>query len=362
MSAENSENQLINLDFLQKFVDAPSPTGSEEPAQRLYRTYLKDIADEITTDVMGNVDAVLNPSGSPRILLMGHVDEVGLQVRYISDKGFIYFNSLGGLDAHLLPSKRITILAKSGDIFGVIGKKAIHLQESEERIKVIKIKDQYIDIGARNREEVEALGIQIGDPIVFNDKFAYIGNNGDVVCRCFDDKIGAFIIAEVLRHLKNENITASVHAVSSVQEEIGTRGAIVSTFGINPDIGIAFDVTHTSDSPDIKESEIGIKKLGGGPAIVRGPNINPKLFDLIVETAKDENIPLQISAYPGATGTDARSIQMSRTGVVTALIGIPNRYMHSMTEIVNLKDVNMIVKLVIALIKKITPDTLFIPE
>ncbi len=362
MNSENFEDQIINLDFLQEFVDAPSPTGSEEPAQRLYRAYLKDIADEIHTDVLGNVDAVLNPSGSPRIVLMGHVDEVGLQVRYISDKGFIYFNALGGLDAHLLPSKRVTILTKSGEIFGVIGKKAIHLQESEERTKVIKTKDQYIDIGGRSREEVEKMGINIGDPIVFNDKFAYIGNNGDVVSRCFDDKVGAFIIAEILRHLKNENISISIHAVSSVQEEIGTRGAIVSTFGINPDIGIAFDVTHTSDTPGIKESDFGIKKLGGGPAIARGPNANPKLFDLMVETAKEESIPLQIGAYPGPTGNDARSIQMSRAGVATAVIGIPNRYMHSMTEIVNLNDVNMIVKLIVAVIKKITPETSFIPE
>ncbi|MCF2138745.1 MAG: M42 family metallopeptidase [Candidatus Lokiarchaeota archaeon] len=357
-----SFDETINLEFLKKFVNAPSPTGSEEPAQKLYQDYLKDIADEIKTDVLGNVDAVLNPNGKPRIVLMGHVDEVGLQVRYISDKGFIYFNPLGGLDAHLLPSKRITILAKSGNIFGVIGKKAIHLQEPDERKKVIKIQDQYIDVGARSREEVEKMGIQIGDPIIFNDSFAYLGNNGDVVSRCFDDKIGAFIIAEVLRYLKQENIEASIHAVSSVQEEIGTRGAVVSAFSVDPDVGIAFDVTHTSDTPGIKEADLGIKKLGGGPVIVRGPNINPKLYELFVKTAEELEIPLQISAASRPTGTDARSIQMTRAGVATGLIGIPNRYMHSMTEIVNLKDVEQIVKLTVAVIKKITKDTSFIPE
>lgn len=358
----STEENFLNLAFLQKFIDAPSPTGAEEPAQRLYREYLKDVADEITTDVLGNVDAILNPNGSPRIVLMGHVDEVGLQVRYITDKGFIYFNPLGGLDGHLLPSKRVRILSKDGEIKGVIGKKAIHLQESEERTKVVKIKDQYIDIGARSKEEVEKLGICIGDPIIFADKFAYLGNNGDIVSRCFDDKIGAFIVAETLRQLKTMNIDASVHAVSSVQEEIGTRGAIVSSFGIKPDVGIAFDVTHTSDIPGVKESEIGTKVLGGGPSITRGPNVNEKLFDLMVETAKEQEIPLQITAHSRPTGTDARSIQMSQSGVATALIGIPNRYMHSMTEIVNLKDVEQCVKLTVALVKKITKSTSFIPE
>lgn len=358
-----NEDNFLNLEFLQKLVDAPSPTGAEEIAQNMFREYLKDAADEFHTDVLGNVDAVLNPGGSPKIMLMAHVDEVGLQVRYISDKGFIYFNQLGGLDAHLLPSKRVSILTKSGtEILGVIGKKAIHLQEPDERKKVIKLKDQYIDIGARSREEVEKLGINIGDPIVFNDKFSNLGNNGDIVSRCFDDKIGVFIIAEVLRHLKKESISAAVHCVSSVQEEIGTRGAIVSSFNVNPDVGIAFDVTHTSDTPGVKEVDIGIKKLGAGPVVVRGPNINPKLFSLIVETADELNIPLQISAYPRPTGTDARSIQMTRGGVATGLIGIPNRYMHSMTEIVNLKDVQAIVKLTVSLVKKITGDTSFIPE
>ena len=358
-----SDDNFLNLKFLQNLINTPSPTGAEEPAQKLFREYLKDVADEFHTDVLGNVDAILNPNGTPKIMLMAHIDEVGLQVRYISDKGFIYFNQLGGLDAHLLPSKRVTIITKSGaHILGVIGKKAIHLQEPDERKKVIKLKDQYIDIGARSREEVEKLGINIGDPVVFKDKFSYLGNNGDIVSRCFDDKVGVFIIAEVLRHLKQESISAAIHAVSSVQEEIGTRGAIVSSFHVNPDVGIAFDVTHTSDTPDVKEVNIGIKKLGEGPVVVRGPNINPKLFSLMVNTAEELEIPLQISAAPRPTGTDARSIQMTRNGVATGLIGIPNRFMHSMSEIVNLKDVEAIVQLTVAVIKKITNTTSFIPE
>ncbi|MHA1674633.1 MAG: M42 family metallopeptidase [Promethearchaeota archaeon] len=351
----------INEEFLERFLNTPSPTGAEEPAQKLYREYLVDIADQITTDILGNVDAVLNVGDGPKIMLAGHVDEVGLQIRYITEKGFIYFNQLGGVDAHITPGNRVKILSGKGEILGVIGKKAIHLQQPDERTKVIKLKDQYIDIGARTRQEVEELGIKIGDPVVFISAYTKLGNNGDVVARCFDDKIGGFIIAEVLRELKGSEFDAEVHGVSTTQEEIGTRGAIVSSFGINPQVGIAFDVTHASDSPDVKESDIGIKPLGGGPTFARGPNINPKLLEMMVETAKELEIPYTIIAAAGPTGTDARSMQMAQAGVATALIGIPNRYMHTMNEVVNLDDVDAIIKIVVALIKKIKKDTSFIP-
>ena len=353
--------RTINEEFLERFINTPSPTGVEEPAQKVYREYLANVAEKFTTDVLGNVDAIMNIGDGPKIMLAGHVDEVGLQVRYITEKGYIYFNQLGGIDAHITPGNRIKILTDKGEILGIIGKKAIHLQQPDERSKIIKLKDQYIDIGARSREEVEELGVKIGDPMVFISEYTKLGNNGDVVARCFDDKIGGFVIAEVMRRLKGTEFDGEIHGVSTTQEEVGTRGAIVSAYSINPTVGIAFDVTHASDSPDVKESEIGIKPLGGGPVIVRGPNINPKLFDLMVETAKELEIPIIISAAPRPTGTDARSIQMAQAGVATGLIGIPNRYMHTMNEVVNLDDVEATVKLVVGVIKKIKKDTSFIP-
>ena len=363
---ENIEKKprIINEDFLEKLVNAPSPTGFEQPAQSVYREYLNNIADKIETDVMGNVDAVLNLEGDPRIVLMGHVDEVGLQVKYIDEKGFIRFHMLGGVDAHLTPGNRIRILTRSkGKVLGVIGKKAIHLQKPEERKNVVKLDEQFIDIGASSRDEViKELGIEIGDPIIFEHSYAPLGKGDLVVSRCFDDKIGTFIIAEVLRTLKGTKFEGEIHAVSTTQEEIGTRGAITSSYSVDPQIGIAYDVTFATDSPDMKESDIGIAIMGGGPVLGRGPNINPVLFDLFVETAKELKMPYQIRAAPRATGTDARSIQMTRSGVATGLIAIPNRYMHSMSEVVNLDDVDAIVRLSVAVIQKITKEISFIPQ
>lgn len=355
-------NRIIREDFLEKLVNVYAPTGSEEPAQRVYKDYLKDIVEKTETDVMGNVSAILNADGNPKIMLAGHCDEVGFQIRYIDEKGFIYVSSLGGVDSHIVPGHRVKILTNQGEIWGVIGRKAIHLVKPDERKKVTPLKDQYVDIGVSSKEEVEKLGIRIGDPIVFTQSYMKLGDQGVVASRCFDDRIAVFIIAEIMRILKNEQISAAVYGVSTVQEEIGTRGAITSTYGINPDVGIALDVTHASDSPDVQEKEVGAVKLGGGPVIVRGPNVNPKLFELFVETAEQEKIPYQIRAASRPTGTDARSIQMTRGGVATGLIGIPNRYMHTMSETVHLDDVDAIVRLLVATIKKITKETSFIPE
>ncbi|MHA1730020.1 MAG: M42 family metallopeptidase [Promethearchaeota archaeon] len=362
MSDQKNE-KIINEEFLERLVNTPSPTGFEQPAQSLYREYLSDIADKITTDVMGNVDAVLNPTGSPKIMLAGHIDEVGLQVKYIDEKGgFIRFNMLGGVDAHLTPGNRVKILTSSGEVLGVIGKKAIHLQSPEERKNVVKIKDQFIDVGASSRDEVKELGIEIGDPIIFDHYYSPLGKGDLVVSRCFDDKIGTFIIAEVIRTLQNTEFDGAIHAVSTAQEEIGARGAITSSFSVDPKVGIAYDVEFASDSPDMKESDLGQINMGGGPVITRGPNINHKLFDLFIETAKELNIPYQILAAPRATGTDARPIQTTKSGVATALIGIPNRYMHSMSEVVNLNDVDAIIRLSVAVIQKITMEMSFIPD
>ena len=360
---DQEKKRIIDEKFLERLANAPSPTGFEQAAQSVFREYLKNIIDKMETDVMGNVDAVLNPEGDPRIVLMGHIDEVGLQVKYIDEKGFIRFHMLGGIDSHLTPGNRILILTQSkGKVLGVIGKKAIHLQKPEERKKVVKLDEQFIDIGASSREEVKEIGIEIGDPIIFEHYYAPLGKGDLVVSRCFDDRIGVFIIAEILRTLKGTKFAGAIHAVSTTQEEIGTRGAITSSYSVNPQIGIAYDVTFASDSPDMKESDIGTIKMGGGPVLVRGPNINPILLNLFVETAKELKIPYQLLATPRATGTDARSIQMTRSGVATALIAIPNRYMHSMSEVVNLNDVDSIIRLSVAVIQKISKEMSFIPK
>ncbi|MHA1584243.1 MAG: M42 family metallopeptidase, partial [Promethearchaeota archaeon] len=248
----NQIERKLDEKFLKKICDTPSPSGSEQPVQRLIRERLKSIVDKIETDVMGNVISTLNPSGTPRIMLVGHADEVGLQVRYISKEGFLYFNGLGGIDPHLTPGNRVQILTENGKILGVIGKKAIHLQEGDEQDKIIKLKDQFIDIGARSHEEVKMLGIQIGDPIIFDNYYAKLGNNGDIVSRCFDDKAGTFIVTEIMKRLKELTFDGAVFGVTSVQEEVGVRGAHTASYYIHPTVAITYDVDFASDSPVIQ--------------------------------------------------------------------------------------------------------------
>ncbi|TFH31193.1 MAG: M42 family peptidase [Promethearchaeota archaeon] len=362
MPESHQTSRKLDEKFLEAFLNAPSVSGHEQPAQRLFRQFVQPYVEEMTTDVMGNVITKTNSSGSPKIMLAGHCDEVGMQIRYSSEKGFLYFNGIGGLDAHLLPGARVQILSKNGPIFGVIGKKAIHLQEAEERKKVIPLKEQYIDIGARSREEVETMGIQIGDPAIFDYYYSPLGQNGDIVSRCFDDKIGGFIVAEIMKRLKEEQFHAALYGISTTQEEVGLRGAQTSVFSVEPDIALVYDVDFVMDTPSSEEKYHGRVKLGGGPIVATGPNMNPILFDLIVKTAEEMEIAIQIIAEPRGTGTDANTIQLSKSGVCIGLFGIPNRYMHSYSEIVNLQDVEEIICLSVEVIKRITPEMNFIPK
>ena len=347
--------------FLKELVEIPSPSGYEQPAQRIIKKQLEGVADNLCTDVMGNLIAELKGEGAPRIMLAGHCDEIGFMVQFVDDRGFIYFGAIGGVDPHLSPGQRIVIHTEKGEIPGVIGKKAIHLIEPKDRDKVIKLKKQFIDIGCTTRDEVEAL-IQIGDPVTFAVGVQTLQNDR-ATSRAFDDKMGAFIVTEVMKRIKEQGtIAADLFAVSTVQEEIGLRGAATSSYGVNPDVGIVVEVTHATDYPDVEQSTIGRVELGKGPVIARGANINPVLFKLLVETAATEEIPIQIIGVPRATGTDANVMQLSRGGVATALLGIPLRYMHTPVETLSLADLNQAIKLLVAVVKRIDGDCSFISE
>lgn len=348
--------------FLKELVEIPSPSGYEQPAQRVIRRQLESVADSLETDVMGNLIARLKHPDGPRVMLAGHCDEIGFMVQFIDDQGFIYFGAIGGVDPHLSPGQRIYIHAKKGDVPGVIGKKAIHLIEPKDRDTVIKLKQQFIDIGCRSREEVEAL-IQIGDPVTFAVGVQKL--QGDrVTSRAFDDKMGAFIVAEVMKRVKQSSVLChcDLYSVSTVQEEIGLRGGATSSYGVAPDVGIVVEVTHATDYPDVEQSAIGRVELGKGPVIARGANINPILFELIIETAKQQNIPIQIIGVPKATGTDANVMQLSRGGVATALLGIPLRYMHTPVETLSLSDLDAAINLLSAVVLRIDSETSFIPN
>ncbi|MEM8549543.1 MAG: M42 family metallopeptidase [Verrucomicrobiota bacterium] len=334
--------------FLKALLDARSPTGAEYEAQAVLDKHLKPAADRYEKDALGNRMATLNLKGNPTLMLAGHMDELGLIVRYIDDKGFVYFDVLGGHDRVMICGRRVVILTATGEVTGVTGKRAIHLMTPEERKKVPEIHHIWIDIGAKSREEAEAR-VSIGDPVVYQHGFEPIyGSVG--ASRAFDNKSGCYVVSEALRRLaaSKKKLAAQVVSVATTQEEIGTRGAIPASFHVDPDIGIAVDVGHATDHPDCDPKQHGLQKLGGGPIIGRGPNINPFVHERLVSCAQKAKIPYQIEAEPRPTGTDARAIQMAKNGVAAAVVSIPLRYMHTPSEVVDLDDVENAVKLIVA--------------
>jgi len=350
------------VEFLRRCMETVCPSGFEEEISHVWRKEADRFAERTWADSHGNSFAVVNEGGTPRVMLAGHADEIGLMITYIDDNGYLSFAGIGGWDPQVLPGQRVLIQGMTGPILGVIGRKPIHLLEEEERKKVVKIEDLWIDIGAKDKEDVASL-VEIGDPAVLDYSFAELRNDL-VVSRGFDDRVGAFLVLEAARLVAAMNPKASVYAVATVQEEVGLRGARTSAFGIDPQVGIAVDVGFATDTPgmDKEKKKVGEVTMGKGPIIARGPNINPKLFKLFVETAKEKKIPYQIEGAPRGTGTDANAIQLTRAGVATGLISVPNRYMHSPCEIVHLGDLENIARLIAHTVVRIDERTDFIPS
>lgn len=349
-----------SLKFLTEIEETPSPSGFEQAVQRVVRKRMKAHADRITTDVHGNTICSLNLKGKPSVMLAGHCDQIGLMANYIDDKGFIFVRSIGGVDNAVLPGTRVTVVTKKGHVNGIIGRRPIHVLKPDERNAKMELRDMWIDIGAKDKKEAEKL-VSLGDPAVFRLGMEQLENDM-IVSPGLDNKTGTFVVMETLRILKGMKSSCAVHAVSTVQEEIGCRGAITSCFGLEPDVGIAVDVTHATDYPDIDKRTHGDVQIGKGPVIGIGANINPVLSDLLIDTAKKKKIAYQISAEPSVTPTDAQALQVSRAGVATALVSIPNRYMHTQVETVSLKDLESCAKLFAETISRITPKTSFIPK
>jgi endoglucanase len=351
-----------DFQFFKELVEAPSPSGFEQPAQRVVRKALADVVDDMRTDIMGNVVAhIAGPEGAPRLMLAGHCDEVGFMVKYLDDQGYLFFAPIGGVDAHLVPGQRVSVHTKGGPVPGVVGKRPIHQIEVKDRDKVMPFKSQFIDIGCSDKEEAASL-VSIGDPVTFSVGVERLQGTR-LTSRALDDKMGAFIVAQVLREVRRRGaLSVDLYGVSTVQEEIGLRGGATSAYGIQPDLGIAVEVGFASDYPDADHKDSGEIRLGKGPIIARGPNINPVLFDLLVTTAEEEGLPFQIMGIPRATGTDANVMQLARGGVVTALVSIPLRYMHTPVEVLDWVDIEGAVKLLSALCSRIPASHLFIPQ
>lgn len=347
-----------SIAFLKRLLSAPGPSGDEAAPARAWREEAMTFADEVRADVRGNSYAVLNGAeGAPRVLLAGHIDEIGLMITHVDEEGYLWFAPIGGWDPQVLVGQRVRLLGKQGDVLGVIGKKAIHLMKPEERDKASKIEDLWIDIGAQNREEALAR-VRVGASGVI-DAPAYDFPNGRIVSRSIDNRIGAFTVLEALRLLAQARPVATVAAVATVQEEITFAGAHTSAFSFAPQAAIVVDVTHATDHPDANKRRSGNVKLGGGPVISRGSAGSPVVFDMLVGLAEREGIPYAVEANPRATGTDADAIHLSRGGVATGVISIPNRYMHSPNEMIALSDVENAAKLIAAFARELTPQTDF---
>lgn len=349
-----------SYEFLKAIQETPSPSGYEQPVQRVIRERMEPYADSIETDVHGSVIVALNPQGSPRVMLAGHCDQIGMMTKYIDDNGYIFFAQIGGIDPSVLPGSRVVVHSKHGPVDGVIGRKPVHVLKPEERGAKTELREMWVDIGTKNKKETEQV-VTVGDPITFRLEMVHLA--GDLVTSpAFDNKCGTFVVMEVLRRCSIKKLKCALFAVSTVQEEVGLRGAKTSCYGIDPKVGIAVDVTHATDYPDIDKRINGEIKIGAGPTIATGPNINPRLEARMVKAAKAKRIPHQIEAAPSGTPTDANAIQLSRAGVATGLISIPNRYMHTQVEIVSLSDLEAAVKLIAETVATIGPRTSFIPE
>ncbi|TKJ44818.1 hydrolase [Candidatus Aerophobetes bacterium Ae_b3b] len=351
--------QEISFQFLKQLVEAPSPSGFEQPVQKIVREQMMKFVDEVKTDVHGNVIGIRNPRGSPRLMLAGHCDEIGFMIRYIDKDGFIFFSSIGGIDAHIVPGKRVRIHTRNGPVLGVVGKKPIHIMEREERKKVVKLSEQWIDIGVKDKKEAEKL-VSVGDPITFTEGLERL--QGELVSsRGFDDKMGTFVVCEVLREIVDKPLEAAVFAASTVQEEVGLRGARTAAYFINPQVGIAVDVGVASDFPEVDKKKEGEIRIGEGAILYRGANINPKVAELLMTIAQEENIPYQLSGEAKATPTDANVIQISRAGVAAGLVSVPLRYLHTPVEVLSLRDLENVVKLLSTFVQRLNGKMSFIP-
>jgi len=348
-----------SLDFLKKLLTTPSPSGFEEEIQKICKKYAQPYVDRIYKDVHGNQFHVRNEKAKLRVMLAGHVDEIALQINHIDSRGFLSFVAIGGIDASVLDGQRVAIQGAKGSIAGMIGRRAIHLTDPEERGKPMKMYQMWIDIGAKDEKEAKRK-VSIGDTAVI-DVGPMELDNGRFVARALDNRIGAFVVLETMRLLAKRKINCAVYCVTTVQEEIGLRGATTSSYGCDPHVGIAVDVGHATDFPSCDPKRFGAFELNKGPILHRGANINPVVGKGLINLAKKKRIPHQIEATPRGTGTDANAMQLARGGVAAALISVPERYMHSPVEMIALPDAENTAKLIAEWICTLKPNSTFIP-
>jgi len=345
--------------FLERLLNTPSPSGYERPVQEVVRDFVKPFAAPVQTDWHGNVIAAINPNGLPRVMLAGHCDQIGLMVVNIDKDGFLRVSAIGGWDVQQLIGQNMVVWTKCGPVPGVIARKAIHLQTPEDRKVVPEIKDLWIDIGVKNADEAKEL-VAVGDPVTFELGLRTLRNNL-AAAPGMDNKVGVWVVMTALQLVAQGHPQAAVFAVSTVQEEIGLRGAQTSAYSVAPQLGIAVDVTHATDCPTIDENQHGKVKLGAGPVLYRGPNVNPVVFERLTSLAQQHDIPVQPGGLARAASNDSNVMQISRGGIATGLVTIPNRYMHSPVEMISLDDLDNAAKLIAHFCLSLTPTCDFTP-
>lgn len=347
----------VSRGFLERLLVTASPSGFETEAARIWRAEAETFADEVSVDAAGNSYARLKGDG-PRVMIEGHIDEIGVMITHIDDDGFLWFRPIGGWDDQVLVGQRIRVLGANGPVVGVIGKKPRHQLSADDLNKVSKIESLWIDIGAQDAEAAREK-VQIGDPGVIEQPLVALTDDL-LACRGMDNRVGAFVALEALRMLaQGERPAADVWAVATSQEEITFGGARTSSFQLDPAVAIAIDVTHATDHPDADVRGNGRCKLGGGPALARGSAVSPLVHARLVAAAESEGIPFVVEATPRSTGTDADAIAYQRAGIPCGLVSVPNRYMHSPSEMVSLRDLENCSRVIAAFTRQLPTDADF---
>jgi putative aminopeptidase FrvX len=339
--------------LLDRLLNTPGPSGYELPAAEVWRE-AAGFATVTTDGLGGSIATVGDDADAPLVAVVGHIDEIGLVITHIDEKGFLYFAPIGGWDPQILVGQRVTITGNDGQVPGVAGRKPIHLLDPDQRKKVVTLKEMHIDIGVADREEAEAL-VSVGDPVVIDTEPLEVAG-GRLVSRSMDNRLGSYVALEAARRVhENKAAKARFAAVAAVQEEIGLFGSRTAAFEVRPDLAVAIDVTHATDAPGIDEKEVGSHPFGSGPVIGRGSTLSPHLYELLKAAAEKADIPYSVGASGNSTHTDADSLQISRSGIPTGLVSIPLRYMHSPVEMVDLADVEATVNLIVAFVESIEP-------
>lgn len=343
-----------SLQFLEQYINNPAPTSFEAEGQKLWLRYLKPYIDEWFIDDYGTAVATINPGQEYSVVIEAHADEISWYVNYITDEGFIYVIRNGGSDHQIAPSKKVNIHGNKGIVKGVFGWPAIHTRKSGEKEEAPTVKNIFIDVGCTTKEEVLALGVDVGSVITYEDTFE-IMNDRYFLGRALDNRMGGFAIAEVARQIKEQKIELpfTLHVVNAVQEEIGLRGAEMIARRLKPNVAICVDVTHDTQTPMIDKKVEGDLKCGGGPVVAYGPAVQMNLLKLIIDTAEEYKIPIQKNACSTSTGTDTDAFAYSNDGTPSALISLPLRYMHTTVEMVHKNDVQALIELISHTLQKI---------